>query len=129
MNLPRWFFALAVLFVFTMPILGMDTGPPGDVVIEQTLTNPTDPVFMVEVRETFPGLLPTVLKTGTFLISPDQSQQPGLVASYDPLAFKPTNLLMRSTSEPVKTVALRLWRLEGGVAFRHLSEPAVITRA
>ncbi len=109
----RWMLPLLVLFAFAMPAWGAYVPLPGDVVIEQAV-GPPDQV-------------PDVIRTGTLLISAEESKHSGLAATYDPLEGTPVaSLLMRSTSGTVQTVVIRLWRPEGGVvAFRHSLNPNI----
>ncbi len=91
----KWLYlllCLAVLFAFAMPVVSADTGPPGDVVIEQAMTNPPDPVITLAKEYPFGPALESVIRTGT-LDSMETPQYLNVTAATD-------------------NAYLRLWRTE-----------------
>ena len=123
----RWMLPLVLLLMFAMPVMASDSSPPGDLVIEQAMTDPLTPVPVLEAQD---SLLTPLLAgfSGSSLISADEPQhQAGTSANiYANMQIRPPVLsLMRPTINAVQPVALRLWRTEGGVVLYYCTSPGL----
>ena len=108
--------ALLVLFALSMPVMGAESAPPGEIAIELSVDiGPFDPVSAVDAQENFPGF-----KTDE-IVSAYETQHRSLMGAHDhALCVRATRLsLTRQTSEAVQTVSLRLWRTKGVLAISH----------
>lgn len=115
----RWVLVLSVLFAFALPVMGAGTAPPGELEVEQAMTNPLDPVSLQEAQEFTPTPLLDVLKTIAIQISADTPQHSSAPAAMNDSVMingLSERLLMRPTSEAIQTADIRLWRSQGGVA-------------
>ena len=112
-----WIFAFLVLFALTVPAMGTESAPAGDIVIElSTDIGPFDPVPAVDAREVFPGYEPAEIRSES-VASMIESQHQAQMGAHDHTVcvFRDSLLsLTRLTYEADQPAALRLWRSKGG---------------
>ncbi len=125
MKLLYWLLPLVLLFAFTMPAMGADTGPPGDLVIEQGL----DSDILPTIEQAVAGGRFSLAPNSMALATSDNGNVNSINAkpvdtetayNYANLRIRPPTLMtVLSTSDAVQPPFLRLWRAKGGVAFGH----------
>ncbi len=124
MKLLYWLLPLVLLFAFTMPAMGADTGPPADLVIEQGLDSDILPTIEQAVAGGRSSLVPINSSDSsiieTYILSNDKPVDTEQADNYADLRTRPLTLMtVLTTNEAIPSAALRLWQLEGGVAFGH----------
>ncbi len=110
-----WILALMVLLAFAMPVMGTESAPPGDVVMDQSIDT-FDPVPAVQALEQFPGLYRDEIKTEANVSAYDSQHQSLMGIHGHAYCVSRASLLSltRQISDTVQTATLRLWRPEGG---------------
>lgn len=124
MKFLRWMLPLALLLMFAMPGMAADSGPPGDLVIEQAMAGHLDPVPVLEAQDSFLTPLLAVIKIRSWvdLNSTDELPAPNSTqANQDaklrlgPYAFQMRITVWSAFLEPV-----------GGVTFCHCTKPRAV---
>ena len=116
--------ALLVLFALSVPVMGAESAPPGEIAIELSSNiGPFDPVPAVDKMSVFS----TPFQVDIFpFVSTDQSQHQDLMGAHDHAYCVRATLLSltRFTTDTVQPAALRLWRSKGGDGYGDGPKPA-----
>ena len=117
--------ALLVLFALSVPVMGAESAPPGEIAIELSVDiGPFDPVPAVDAQENFPGFKADEVVSAD--VNADETQHQDLMGAHDhALCVRATLLsLTRFTTDTVQPAALRLWRSKGGDGYGDGPKPA-----
>ena len=122
----KWLYgllALALLFMFAMPLMGADSGPQDALVIEQAVTDTLDPVPTLEAQDSLLTPLLAVIKTGSVQNSAYESQHQVGMTAQDSYAYlqwpNPLRLMHPHIAKEYPP-----WVPEGVVAFFRCTEPS-----